>query len=151
MGPSDFHDGQRPALPPPLLVDTTHHRRGSLTLPRWPSRLAAPTTSAGSDGFSDRLLPRRPAAAPVATEGRRQQGTFEACSGFTRIAAGRFAPGGFSRPVTQSDCSTRYRGEPTTPRAGLPPAGHRDPEGLLCPTQLTSDLLSWRTRPHGVP
>jgi len=45
LSPSDFHDGRWPAFPPPPLVDTTHHHRGSLTLPRWPSRHAAPTTS----------------------------------------------------------------------------------------------------------
>ena len=136
MSPSDSHNGQRLTFRIPLLEVATFHRRGSLTLPRSPCAHAAPTTPAGDDELCGRLLPHHPAAFPIWQEGRLQQGTFEACSGFTRVAACTLVylaipgvSGGFSRTVTRIDCSGDYRGVPTTPRAGLPPAGDRDPGG----------------------
>jgi hypothetical protein len=53
---------------------------------------ADPTTPAGEDGFSGRLLPRPPTAFPLWQEGRLQRETIEACSGFTCFSACAFAP-----------------------------------------------------------
>jgi hypothetical protein len=74
------------------LTAATRHRRGSLTLPQRPCAHAVPTTPAGEDGFSDRLLPRPPAAFPLWQEGRLQRETIQACSGFTRVTACALAP-----------------------------------------------------------
>ncbi len=129
------------------LAVATRHRRGSHTLPQRPSVHATPTTPAGFGGFNGRLLLRRAAAFPLWQEGRLQQVTFGAFSGFTRVAACTFAhwtysscSGGFSRTVTRIDCSGGYRGVPTTPRAGLSPVGLRDPEvSYLCLSIRSSD------------
>jgi hypothetical protein len=50
---------------------------------------------------------------------------------------------GFSRTIARLDCSSGYRGAPTTPRTGLAPAGVRDPGGLFHHT-LNSLLTSFR-------
>ena len=120
-----------------VFMVATRHRRGSLTLPRSPCAHAAPTAPAGDGGFGGRLLPHHPAAFPFWQEGRLQRDTFEAFSGFTRVAACALASpalpdisGGFSRAVARFDCSVGYRGVSTIPRAGLSPAGDRDPGGL---------------------
>jgi hypothetical protein len=132
----------------------THHRYGSHTLPRRPCAHADPTTPAGENGLLGRLLPRPPTAFPLWKEGRLQRETIEACSGFTCLSACALAPWlhqGFPRrlqwAITRLNCSSGYRGVSTIPRAGLSPAGLRDPEGLTVnsTSQLTSDLLSCRT------
>src|SRR5215207_9302861 len=53
---------------------------------------ADPTTPAGEDELSGRLLPRPPTAFPLWQEGRLQRETIEACSGFTCFSACAFAP-----------------------------------------------------------
>ena len=137
MSPSDSRDDPRQAFQLPQLGVATPDRHGSLTLPRSPCAHAASTAPDGDGGFGGRLLPHRPAAFPFWQEGRLQRDTFEAFSGFTRVAACALASpalpdisGGFSRAVARFDCSVGYRGVSTIPRAGLSPAGDRDPGGL---------------------
>ena len=93
---------------PPQLVAATHHRHGSHTLPQRPSAHADPTTPAGEDELSGRLLPRPPTAFPLWQEGRLQRETIEACSGFTCFSACAFAPRfhrGLPRRLQPDDCS----------------------------------------------
>jgi hypothetical protein len=115
----------------------THHRHGSRTLPQRPCAHADPTTPAGEGELSGRLLPRPPTAFPLRQEGRLQQRTFEACSGFIFLSACALAPWlhqGLPRrlqwTISRLNCSSGYPGEPTIPRTGLTPAGLRDPGGL---------------------
>ena len=138
---------------PPRLVAATHHRHGSRTLPRKPCAHADPTTPAGENGLCGRLLPRPPTAFPLWQEGRLQRVTIEACSGFTFISACALAPWlrqGFPRrlqwAISHLNCSSGYRGVSTIPRAGLSPAGLRDPGGL--PVNFNS---SAHVRPPFVP
>ena len=121
---------------PPRLMAANHHRHGSRTLPQRPSAHADPTTPAGESGFFGRLLPRPPTAFPLWQEGRLQRETIEACSGFTCFSACAFAPWlpkdfprGFSRTIARARLLQWLPGVPTIPRAGLAPAGLRDPGG----------------------
>jgi len=71
--------------------------------------------------------------------------TFEACSEFTRVTARRFAARLSRTPFREASagrspggcflgCSRSYRGVPSTPRAGLPPArqGHLHGAHRIC-------------------
>jgi len=86
------HRPEADHLRSPRLVAATHHLCGSHTLPQRPSAHADPTTPAGEDGFSGRLLPRPPTAFPLWQEGRHQRETIEAYSGFMCFSACAFAP-----------------------------------------------------------
>ena len=57
---------------------------------------------------------------------------------------------GFSRILDCIDCSGGYRGAPTIPRAGLPPAGHRDPEDSLCLVTLAQNEPPFVTHCRGL-
>jgi hypothetical protein len=57
-------------------VVATHLRCGSRTLPQRPCAHADPTTPAGEDGFSGRLLPHPPTAFPLWQEGRLQRSNY---------------------------------------------------------------------------
>ena len=90
-------------------MDATHHRHGSRTLPRTPCAHADPTTPAGEDGLSGRLLLHPPTAFPLWQEGRLQRETIEACSGFTCFSACAFAPRlrrGFPQRLQPDDYSS---------------------------------------------
>src|SRR5215207_4256806 len=109
---------------PPQLVAATHHRHGSHTLPQRPSAHADPTTPAGEDELSGRLLTRPPTAFPLWQEGRLQRETIEACSGFTRtfrpahlhLGCAEDFSGGFSRSIARTRLLQWLPGEPTIPR-----------------------------------
>jgi hypothetical protein len=115
---------------------------------------ADPTTPAGEDGFSGRLLPRPPTAFPLWQEGRLQRETIEACSGFTCFSACAFAPRlhrGLPRRLQPDDCSSsaapvatgRTDNSPGGTCTRWPSRPRRSLRNLT--TQLTSVLLPCRT------
>src|ERR1700759_5090118 len=96
----------------PRVVVATHHRHGSRTLPQRPCTHADPTTPAGEDGVSDRLLPHPPTAFPLWQEGRLQRLNFRGLPEFIyfrpahlHLGFAKDFPGGFSREISRLDCS----------------------------------------------
>ena len=90
---------------------------------------ADPTTPAGETGFFGRLLPRSPAAFPLWQEGRLQQETIGACSGFTRAfglrictsVAPRTSPEASAGRLLELGYSSGYRANRQFPGRDLHP------------------------------
>jgi hypothetical protein len=113
---------------PPGWWTRPHHRHGSRTLPQRPCAHADPTTPAGEDELSGRLLPRPPTAFPFWQEGRLQRETIEACSGFNFLSACALAPWlhqGLPRrlqwTISRLNCSSGYRANRQFPGRDLHP------------------------------
>src|SRR3954453_3157367 len=132
----------------------THHRHGSRTLPQRPCAHADPTTPAGEDELSGRLLPRPPTAFPLWQEGRLQQETIEACSGFIFLSACALAPWllqGLPRrlqwTISRLNCSSGYRANRQFPGRDLHPLAFETQEvsPSTATAQLTRNLPSCRT------
>jgi hypothetical protein len=73
---------------------------------------------------------------------RPAQGSLALRRAHLRLGCTKDFPRGFSRTIARLDCSSGYRGVPTTPRTGLPPAGFRDPGGFTraCPSSLQTSF-----------
>jgi len=152
MGPSDAHLGLLPSgvvegqrLPrldgPPVL-------RRALSLRATPTTPASHSEARRLYGF--RVQRPSPRYSRVGT----RDCSFGACSGFTRVAARRFAgppyesccPGGLTTPVTRKPPTRSYEAVPPTASAGLSPARTRH---LSRRTITSPRFTNLRSRPQG--
>ncbi len=122
----------------PRLVAATHHLCGSHTLPQRPClRMLTPLPRLERTGSSVGCspTPRRPSpygrrVGSSEKLSRPAQGSRAFRPAHLHLGCTEDFPGGFSRTIARARLLQWLPGEPTIPRAGLPPAGLRDPGGL---------------------